>query len=138
MVMTGDDIAKKLGYDSTNAAEYAEHVQSVKRECLRRDHQDLLEGPKAIRDKTGSILIWELGLDDFYKKYDEMWSLNRFGNNASAHRTYANNFLIAQAKKARQDDAEERKKAEVAAKKKAERERQNTASSMKTRGRKRF
>lgn len=138
MVMTGDDIAKKLGYDSTNAAEYAEHVQSVKREFLRRDHQDLLEGPKAIRDKTGSNLIWELGLDDFYKKYDEMWSLDRFGNNASARRTYANNFLLAQAKKARQDDAEERKKAEAAAKKKAERERQNTASSMKTRGRKRF
>ena len=99
MVLTGDDIAKKLGYDSTNAAEYAEHVQLVKHKFLRRDHQDLLEGPKAIRDETGSNLIWELGLDDFYKKYDEMWNLDRFGNNAWARRTYANNCLVAQAKR---------------------------------------
>ena len=141
MGMTGEDIAIKLGFDSTAAAGYIEHVQSVKRDFLRRDHPDLLEGPKAIKDNTGSLLIWEQGLEDFYKIYNEMWSLTRFGNSAVTRRNFAHNFLVAQAKKARQDQTEERKKAEAAAKRKAERERQLAQTgvhAMKTRGRKRY
>ena len=137
MGITGDAIAKKLGYESCSAVGYAEHVRAVKHEFLRRDYPNLLEGPRAIMDRTGSNLIWEQGLEDLYSRYPKVWDVKHFGNSAAARRPYAHEFLVAQAKKARSDITEEQKRAVAAAKRARERP-AAAASAQRARGRKRL
>ena len=121
MGITGDTIAKKLGYESCSAVRDAVHVRAVKHEFLLRYYPNLLEGPRAIMDRTGRNLIWEQGLEDLYSRYPKVWDVKHFGKSAAARRPYSHEFLVAQAKKARSDITEKQKRAVAAAKRARER-----------------
>ena len=112
---------RNWGTTIASTPDYSQHVHSVKHQFLRRNHQNLLEGPLKIKETTGSLLIWEQGLEDFYVKYDEKWNVQHFGGSVGIRRPYAHAFLVAQAKKARAEIVEERKRVALAAKKAQER-----------------
>ena len=63
----------------------------------------------ALKD-AGTLLAWETGLHDLYKTYSDRWGPGRFSD-LGERRTYANFFLVTQAKKARADIALEAKRA---------------------------
>ena len=68
---------RKLGFSNVTNKEYVEHIQSVKHEFLRRDHTDVLAGPKALKDE-GPTVVWERGLELLYEEYPEIWDIGRF------------------------------------------------------------
>ena len=111
MVST-EELLRKLGFTSTNSAEYIEHVRSVKYDFLRCDHSTILPGPAALKDAR-TLLAWETGLNDLYETYPGPGRFSDLGE----RRTYANFFLVAQAKKARADIALEAKRAAETAEK---------------------
>ena len=78
MVST-EALLRKLGFTSTNSAEYIEHVRSVKYDFLRRDHSTILPGPAALKD-AGTLLAWETGLNDLYETYPDRWGPGRFSD----------------------------------------------------------
>src|SRR5437588_9853028 len=107
MVST-EALLTKLGFTSTNSAEYIEHVRSVMYDFLRSDHSTILPGPAGLKD-AGTLLPRETGLNDLYEMYPYRWGLGRFSD-LGEYRTYANFFLVAHAKKARADIALEVKR----------------------------
>ena len=69
MVST-EELLRKLGFTSTNSAEYIEHVRSVKHDFLRRDYSTILSSPAALKD-AGTLLTWENELNNLYETYPD-------------------------------------------------------------------
>lgn len=133
MAISSERIVEKLGFDGHTSSEYTAYVQSVKRQFLRRDHPKLLQGPQNLEAETGSLLLWEQGLDDLYAKYPTNWDLARFAG-PGERRKYAHTFLVGQAKKARAEQAAEERKAKEEAKRREQAEKR--ALTQRARGRK--
>ena len=87
MPITTDQIVRKLGFSSVTNKEYVEHIRSVKHEFLRRDHTDVLAGPKALKDE-GQTVVWERGLELLCEEYPEIWHIGRFSGSGE-RRSYA-------------------------------------------------
>jgi hypothetical protein len=108
---TTEQLATRMGFTNQWAPEYIDHVRAVKATFLREEHPELLVGPQAIEESTGSLASWENGLNMLYERYPERWTPGNFEGGLSQRRGFANFFLVAQAKKARSDIALEQRKA---------------------------
>ena len=112
-MVSAADVCVKLGYTTLTSEKYKRFVSNFKETWLRQQHPELIIGPVAPREAHKSV-EWETGIRTMYTDFPVQWALANFENQAE-HRECATQFLIAQAKKVRQDMKSEAKTAAEAA-----------------------
>ena len=111
--MSAADVCVKLDSTTLTSENYKRFFSNFKQTWLRQQHLDLIIGPMALREADKSV-EWETGIQTMYTDYPVQWALRNFENLAE-RRECAMQFLIAQAKKLRQDMKSETKKTAEAA-----------------------
>ena len=108
-MVSAADVCVKLGYTTLTSENYERFIANFKRTWLCQQHPDLIFGPVALREADTSV-EWETGIRTMYSDFPVQWALANFENPAE-RRECATQFVIAQAKKVRQDMKSEAKKA---------------------------